>query len=140
MVAEREEIRREASDRAKSASSRAVRTHRLLPALLEDLSEALREQVREPEARLLRTARDKAAFMQKVRAHEPTRTCPERDTDPVENGGRVEANRQNNRRIGVAFPTVAVPFRTTSRSLPASWARQLPLDSARTETVNVWNP
>lgn len=140
MVTEREEIRREASDRAEPASSRGERSQRLLPACLEDPSEALREPVREPEARLFRTGNDKAAFIQKVRAHEQTRTCLVMDTHPVDNEGRVEANRQNHRRTGVAFPTVAVPFRTTSRPKPASWARRPPADKARTETVPLWNP
>ena len=140
MVTEREEIRREPSDPAEPASSRGERTQRMLPAFLEDLSEALRDQVRELEARLCQTGNDKAAFIQKVRTHEQTRTCLEIDTHPVDNGGRVEANRQNNRRIGVAFPTVAVPFRTTSRSTSASWARGRPANKARTETSPLWNP
>jgi hypothetical protein len=140
MLTEREEIRREASDRAKPASSRGKRTQRMRPAFLEDRSEALREQVREPKGRLCQTGNDKAAFLQKVRVHEQTRTCLVMDTRPVDNEGQVEAKRQNNRRIGVAFPTFAVPFRTTSRSTSASWARRRPADKARTETFPLWNP
>jgi hypothetical protein len=140
MVAEREEIRRKASDRAKTAPGRGERTQRLFPAFLENLSEALWEQVREPEGHLCRTGNVKAVFLQKVRVHEQTRTCLVMDTKPVDNEGQVEAKRQNNRRIGVAFPTVAVPFRTTSRSTSASWARRRPADKARTETSPLWNP